>query len=88
MNTALIAIPHPTTKDTAGIPILDDIDSEISDNNLLYKIDSNKVHLPKLSVMSPELKEQQRDVVVNKLEKGFSSIKVNLDSVKIYAVLQ
>ncbi len=88
MNTALIAIPHPITKDTGGVPVLNDIDSGISDNNLSYKIDSNKVHLSGLSVMSPELERQQRDVAVNNLGKGFSSINVNLDGVKIYAILQ
>ena len=88
MNTALIAIPHPTVKDTAGNAILKDINSKISNNNLLYKISTDKVHFSKLSIMSPELQEQKRDVVVNRSGDDFSSFKVNLDGVKVYAILQ
>jgi len=88
MNTALIAIPHPTIKDNSGIAILKDIDSKILDNNLLYKIITDRVHLSKLSISSPELGEQKKNVVVNNLGKGVSSFKVNLDGLKVYAVLE
>lgn len=88
MNTALVAIPHPTLKDNSGIPILKNINSLISDNDLSYKIDIDKILLSKLSILSPELGEHEKNVVTNNTGKDNSSIKINLDGVKVYAVLQ
>ena len=88
MNTALIAVPHPTVTDTAGNAILQDINSGITNNNLSYKIDTSKVPVSNLSIMSPELKEQKRNVVINNTGKNRSDIKVDLQGVKVYAVLQ
>ena len=89
MNTALVAVPHPTVKDVAGNGILQDINSAITNNELSYQIDTSKVpHLSGLSIMSPELKEQKRDVAVSSTGKNTSGIKVDLKGVKVYAVLQ
>lgn len=88
MNTALIAVPHPTVKDTAGNGILQDINSAIKNNKLSYQIDTSKVPLSKLSIMSPELKEQKRDVAISATGKNTSGITVDLEGVKVYAVLQ
>lgn len=88
MNTALIAVPHPTVKDTAGNGILQDINSGITNNNLSYQINTSKVPLSRLSILSPELKEQKRDVVINTTGKNTSGIKIDLEGVKVYAVLQ
>jgi hypothetical protein len=88
MNTALIAVPHPTVKDTAGNGILENINSGITNNKLSYQIDTSKVPLSRLSILSPELKEQKRDVVFNTTGKNTSDIKVDLEGVKVYAVLQ
>lgn len=88
MNTALIAIPHPTVKTASGAAVLEDINSKISNNDLLYKINADKVHFSKLTMRSPELHEQERNVEVNTTGSGFASMKVNLDGVKVYAVLQ
>ena len=88
MNTALIAVPHPNVKDTAGNGILENINSGISNNKLSYQIDTSKVPLSRLSILSPELKEQKRDVTINTTGKNTSDIKVDLEGVKVYAVLQ
>lgn len=88
MNTALVAVPHPTIKDNSEIPILKDIESVIKDNDLKYEINTNRIEFPELSVMSPELGEKQRPVDIRKTINGYSTIKVNLDGVKSYAVVQ
>jgi len=88
MNTALIAVPHPTVKDNAGIGILKEINSAIADNKLSYKIDTTRVPLFRLSIMSPELEEEVRDVAIDNIGKNASDIKVNLEGIKVYAVLQ
>jgi hypothetical protein len=83
MNTALVAIPHPTVKTASGAAVLEDINSKISNNNLEYEVNTNKLKLSGLTLMSPELEQPQRSIEVTQ-----SRFKVNLDSVKIYAVLQ
>jgi len=88
LNTALIAIPHPTVKDNSGIAILKDIGSKILNNDLSFKINTDKVHFSKLSLLSPELGADEKNVVFNNPGKGVSSFNVNLDGVKVYAVLQ
>ena len=88
MNTALIAIPHPTIKDVPGVPILKDIDSRIKDNNLSFVIDNNKIRLSGLSVMSPELGGEKRTADIKESKKGFSTLNIDLEGVKIYAVIQ
>ena len=88
MNTALIAIPHPTVKTASGVAVLEDIDSKISNSSLVYKINTRKVNFPALSASSPELQEQERKIVVNKSGDDYATFKVDLDGVKVYAVLQ
>jgi hypothetical protein len=88
MNTALIAVPHPIIKDVPGVPILKDIESGIKDNNLTYEINTKKLFLPQLSMMSPELGEETRNVDIREAKHGKSNLNVNLEGVKIYAVVQ
>jgi hypothetical protein len=88
MNTTLTAIPHPTLKDLSGIPILIGLDSAITDNDLLYEINTSQFSLPGLSVMSPELDEVKRPVLITKKGKDAVTLQVNLDGVKVYAVAQ
>jgi|WetSurMetagenome_2_1015567.scaffolds.fasta_scaffold00496_19 hypothetical protein len=88
MNTALTAVPHPSIKDISGVPILKDIESDIENNNLSYEINSKKISLSQLSVMSPELGEEKRNAEIQGIKNGYSTIKINLEGVKIYAVFQ
>jgi hypothetical protein len=88
MNTALVAVPHPTLKDIPGIAILKDIESKIEDNNLTYEINTKKISLSQLLIMSPELGEEKRDVDMHEVKNGLSTINVNLKGVKVYAVAQ
>jgi len=88
MNTALIAVPHPTTKDMFGVPILKDIESGIKDNNLTYEINDKKVSLTSLSLMSPERGEKAGNVNISNAKHGCLTVNANLDGVKVYAVLQ
>jgi hypothetical protein len=88
MNTALVAVPHPDIKDIGGIQILKDIESSIENNNLVYRININKITAAQLSVISPELGEEKRNVNIRYLKKGFPEININLDGVKVYATVQ
>ena len=88
LNTALIAIPHPTVKDNSGIAILKDINSKILDNNLSFKINTDKIRLSRLSMMSPELAEDAKTVVFNNSGKEGASLNINLEGIKVYAVVQ
>jgi hypothetical protein len=88
MNTAMIAVPHPVLKDVPGIPVLKDIESKIADNNLTYEINTPKLNLTNLSVMSPELGQNAGSVQIRKVTDQTSTITVNLAGIKIYAVIQ
>ncbi|HEX5552791.1 MAG TPA: hypothetical protein VFX43_06040 [Chitinophagaceae bacterium] len=88
MNTALIAIPHPTLKDISGTPVLKDIKSKISDNHLSYRINTEKIPIDHLSAMTPELGDQKINVIIDKTDKKITNIKINLSGVKIYAIAQ
>jgi len=87
LNTALVAIPHPTVKDNSGIAIVKDINSEILDNHLSFKINTDKIHFSRVSMMSPEAKDA-KTVVFNNLGKEGASFNINLEGIKVYAVLQ
>jgi hypothetical protein len=88
MNTALIAIPHPTLKDISGTPVLKDIKSKISDNHLSYRINTEKIPIDHLSAMTPELGDQKINVIIDKTDKKITNIKINLSGVKTYAIAQ
>lgn len=88
MNTALIGVPHPTIKDNSGVYILKDIGSKVENNDLKFEINTGKVELSKLKVISPELGESERPVIIERGKKGYSTLHVNLDTVKVYAVAQ
>jgi hypothetical protein len=88
MNTAIVAIPHPTLKDASGISILNDIGSKIENNDLQYEIDTNRISLFKLSILSPELGEEKREVDIHQTKNGYSALHVNLTGVTAYAVAQ
>jgi len=87
MNAGLLAVPDEI-KDLSGIALIKDIDSLIKDNALAYRINTDKVKLTQLALMSPELDAAQRPAEISKTNKGFAVISVNLDAVKIYAVAQ
>jgi hypothetical protein len=88
LSNGLIAVPHPSIKDMTGIPILQDIETSIEDTNLTYRINSKKIPLTPMSVMSPELGIKKRDVTIRDIKSGLSEISVNLEGVKVYAVVQ
>lgn len=88
MNTALVAVPHPSLKDYSNNPVLKDIDSASKDNNLVYELDMRRIRLSDLLVKSPELGDDARNVIIRIEKQGISTIRVNLDHVKIYAVAQ
>ena len=88
MNTALKAIPHPTLKDVPGVPILKDIESKIVDNNLSYEINTQKVTLSQLAILSPELGEETKTAEIRNVKHGYTTLNVDLTGIKIYAVAQ
>jgi hypothetical protein len=67
---------------------LKDIESKIADNNLTYEINTPKLNLTNLMVMSPELGQNAGTVQIRKVTDQTSTITVNLAGIKIYAVIQ
>ncbi len=57
------------------------------DNDLAYEIDTAKFDMGELSVMSPELEATKRSVTISKINKTQSTIQVNLEGIKVYAVI-
>ncbi|MEO6358148.1 MAG: hypothetical protein ABIU77_24030 [Ferruginibacter sp.] len=64
------------------------LDSNITGNELEYEINTNKINLSNLSVMSPELNEVQRPAEVTRKRTGVAVLTIRLDGVKVYAVAQ
>lgn len=88
LNTALTAVPHPTLKDKSGTPVLKDIFSDIKDNHLTFELNTERFRLSEITVMSPEWGQQQRKLVVKKINDQVVHIAVSLDDTRIYAVAQ
>ncbi len=87
MNTALVAVPHPTIKDNSGTAVLKDIETKITDNKLSYRINRLNVPLTQLSVLSPETNGKVVKVEIRH-EKKYTVINLNLEGIKVYAVAQ
>lgn len=88
MNAALVAIPDPLIKDISDIPILKDLDSAVRDNQLVYEIDNALISSNRLVLMSPETGEEKRVIEIKKINNEKSLLQVNLDKIKLYAVVQ
>jgi hypothetical protein len=88
LNNAMIAIPHPLIKDNGGTPILKEIDSAIKNNLITFELDTRRIPLASMLLLSPEIKEQSRKAVLSDAGKGYTRIKVDLNGVKVYAVGQ
>lgn len=88
LSRGLVAIPHPSIKDMNSIPVLKNNETAIKDNYLSYLINTAKIPLHALSVMSPELNEKRRSVVIQELRPGYARIDCNLEGIQIYAVAQ
>ncbi|MBZ5856855.1 twin-arginine translocation signal domain-containing protein [Flavihumibacter profundi] len=87
MNAALTATPADI-QDLSGIPLIKDIDSGITDNSLAYELDTRRIQLPDMILMSPEQDAQKTKVLAKKITITKSVIHLNLGGLKIYAVLQ
>lgn len=87
MNSKLRAIPHPDVKDIGNSPVVKSIESDIVDNQLEFEINIPDVQLSGLKIFSPELNEEAREIVYRKT-RGKQFIKVDLNKIKVYAVLQ
>jgi hypothetical protein len=87
LNAAIKAIPHPTIKDNGGVAILQDIDSNITDNRLSYRLNLKSLNETSYLLKSPELKEAHREITCIKKGKGYD-LDVDLSDIKLYAVLQ
>ena len=88
LNSAMVPVPHPSIKDNGGIPILKDIDSPIKNNIITYEVNTTRLPLPSLTLLSPELADQSGKVEIVTSGKGYSTFKVNLEGIKVYAVGQ
>ncbi len=87
MNTGLIAIPDDI-KDISNIPLMKDIESSIKDSECVYQLNTEKIRLTELSLLSPELKDKKRPVQIGRSGNGYATVQVDLSQVKIYAVAQ
>jgi hypothetical protein len=85
LNRGLIAVAHPTLKESSGTPVLQDFHSEDRDNKLAFEYDSNRIKFNSLSVRSPELGEARRPVIVS---SGSNVLQVDLQGIGTYAVAQ
>lgn len=88
MNTAMVAVPHPTIRDNGNVPILLNIDSAIKNNTLVFEVDTRKIPLSALYILSPELQDRKIPVEITRKSKNSASLKVNLEGVKVYAVAE
>lgn len=88
LNTALIAVPHPTLKDSSGTPILKDFHSDCKNNMLEYELDAHRIPLGQLTIRSPELGDKARPVAIREGKNSKSVIRVNLEGVETYATAQ
>ncbi|MDN3656846.1 hypothetical protein QWZ08_14460 [Ferruginibacter paludis] len=86
MNGGLLPVPDEV-KDLSDVPLIKDIDSLITDNELSYEIDSS-IRLSQLSLMSPELGESNRVADIRRAGKEHTVVNLNLEGIKIYAVAQ
>lgn len=86
MSTAMVGVPHPTLRDSFhGGVVLKDIKSKITDNDLKFEIDAKRLRLGKLSIMSPELKDEHREASIQS-KGGTQLLSVNLKDIIVYAV--
>ena len=88
LNSAMTPVPHPTIKDNGGTPILKDIDSSIRNNMITYEINNKVLALSSLSLFSPEMDDNPGKVEISSSARGYSTVRINLDGVKVYAVAQ
>lgn len=88
MSTAMVPLSHPTLKDMGGNAILQDINSGIKDNVLTFEVDTRKVPLSTLQILSPELENSIRPVAITLKNKNIAILKVNMEGIKVYAVAQ
>ncbi|MDB5278767.1 MAG: hypothetical protein JWR61_3722 [Ferruginibacter sp.] len=86
MNGGLLPVPDEV-KDLSDVPLIKDIDSLITDNELSYEINSS-IRFSQLSLMSPELGEAKRVAGIRATGKGRTVVNVDLAGIKIYAVAQ
>jgi len=88
MSAGLVAVPHPSLQDMGGVPVLKDIETVIEDNDLSYEINTVKVPLSGLIVKSPEFGEAIRKAVIQASGRGYSTVNINLNGIRIYAVAE
>lgn len=87
LNYKLDATYRQEVKDIAGRPVIDKILSNVKDNQLVFEIDSDKLKLPALKLLSPEWGDKQRSVGITAIGKK-QILKIDLSNTILYAVAQ
>lgn len=87
MNAGLLPVPDDV-KDISDVPLIKDIESMITDNELSYEISTKKFQLTATSLLSPELNDVKRPVEIRTINHAVTGVKVDLTGIKIYAVAQ
>jgi hypothetical protein len=85
MNTSMIPVPHPHIKDNGNVPILKDIDSAVKNNKLAFEIDSKRINLKGVKLISPEIEGESRPGSISILRKDRAVLNIDLDGIKVYA---
>ena len=88
MNTAMRAIPHATLRDGGNSPILDRIESDITNNKVTYDIAADTVNFENLEVKSPELGDRTNSVKSERIGPSTIRLSFDLDAINVYAVAQ
>jgi hypothetical protein len=88
LNSAMVPVAHPSISDIGGTPVLKDIGSSIKNNNITFSINTGKIPVTSMALMSPELSDGTRKLELVHSGKDTSTIRVNLDGIKVYAVGQ
>lgn len=87
MNSGLVADPDEI-QDLSGIPLIKDIHSPITDNTVELIVDTRKVQLPEMVLMSPETGTRQLPVTINRKNNSQQILTLNLEGISIYGVVQ
>lgn len=88
LNTRLVANPHPTIKDKAGLPILQSIQSNNNNTTIQIEINTRIIPISSLQLASPELEGQQRPITITQKSRHIALLHIDLSGINIYAVAQ
>ena len=88
LYTDLVAVPHPSIKESSGRAILKEFYSTGADGMLAFEFDSQRINLDDLYLMTPELGIEKRKVIIEKKSPELSILQIDMKNAHTYAVAQ